>query len=167
MRCESGQIVWPKPECFERGLSTLRRGGFVVLVGKRGTGKTQMAACFARELAGMDGVEPWYTTLADFYGAIRRSFDAGNGDPRPRARAVGALFLDECHERFETVMEDLELTRLVDARYGEMRATMLIANLRVDELPKALGASATSRIQECGVVIECDWPSFREGGNAQ
>lgn len=160
---ERGPLKWPREDLYMTSLEILGDGGMVVLLGKRGTGKTQMAACLAAACAMVRGLRPFYLRLSDYFGAIKRTFDGTETrDPRVRCRCAPFLVLDECQERYESAFEDLELTRLIDARYGNRLATVLIANLKPEELGNGLGPSVVSRIQECGVVVECNWSSFRE-----
>jgi len=157
-----GNLAWPRDDLYMLGLEVLGDGGLVCILGKRGTGKTQMAASMALALALHKGLRPSYQRLSDYFAAVKRSFDTSERDPRRMAAMVPVLVLDECQERYESQFEDLELTRLIDTRYGEKRATVLIANLKPEELAASMGASVSSRIQECGAVIECNWPSYRE-----
>ena len=53
------------------------------------------------------------------------------------------------------------LTHLLDARYGAIRPTIVIANLTREALPACLGDSITSRLTETGGVLEITGPSFR------
>jgi len=49
----------------------------------------------------------------------------------------------------------------IDKRYGSMRATLLIGNIRENELVAALGPSIIDRSRDGGGIIFCDWPSLR------
>jgi DNA replication protein DnaC len=145
------------------------RGGCVVLLGRRGTGKTQLAVELALQAArlGLDRFEggQTYHVLNELFRAEKRTFGGDRETPRSTpidaASAVEMLVLDEIQERFESEWEDRELTMLFDRRYREVRRTILIGNLSLKDAPTRLPASMWSRLVECAVVLECAWPSFR------
>ena len=74
------------------------------------------------------------------------------------------LVLDEAQERGDTDWENRMLTYLIDRRYGEMKDTLLVSNLKADDFRSAIGLSIYSRLVETGGIVVCDWPSFRAAG---
>ena len=42
-----------------------------------------------------------------------------------------------------------------------MKSTILISNLMPDAMQKFVGPSIWSRITETGMLLSCDWTSFR------
>lgn len=155
-------LEWPNPHRIDSAYTAIVGGGAVALVGPRGTGKTQLAAHLAWKALRWWNRNPLYMRAQDYFTSIKRSFDGEENDPRRKVRNVGLLVLDEVQERYETAFEDLELTSLLDHRYGHERPTILIGNLTADALAQALGTSIVSRIQETGIVVPCDWKSFRD-----
>lgn len=146
------------------------RGGCVVLLGPRGTGKTQLAIELALQAArrGLERFEggQMYRVLGELFRDEKRTFggsEVRTNTPIDLASAAELLVLDEIQERFETDWEDRELTMLFDRRYRELRRTILIANLTLQDAAKKLPASMWSRLIECSLVLECNWPSFRGG----
>ena len=151
----------------------IESGGILVLHGKRGTGKTQMAAELARTkrfpLDAGRGPD-WkrsahYQTAMRFFLTVRATFRKGSDktelDIIDRMTEPGLLIIDELQERGETAFEDRLLTHLIDARYGAKRPTILIANLTKEELAKSLGPSIVDRIHENGRRIDFTWNSYR------
>jgi len=145
---------------FPVAAERVRKNGIVVLYGKRGCGKTRMAA----ELAVMAGGSR-YRTAMRFFLEVRATFRKGSEksemDILDDLTATPLLVLDEIQERGETAFEDRLLTHLIDARYSAMKPTVMIANLTKPELAESLGASIVDRARENGKSIEFNWPSFR------
>ena len=139
----------------------VKQNGIVVLYGKRGGGKTRMAA----ELAVMVGSSR-YRTAMRFFLEVRATFrkDAAKSEMQVIDELTGAdlLIFDEIQERGETAFEDRLLTHVIDARYAAMKPTVLIANLTKDKLAESLGASIVDRARENGKSIEFNWPSYRQ-----
>jgi len=152
---------WPG-KAWERVGEAILAGGTVALVGKRGTGKTQMAAELVKSATRGLGKSAWYTRADDLFDAMRAEFDGkGRGKIMQRAARVGLLVIDELQVRFDSAFEDRELTRLIDKRYGSMLPSVLIANLTPEAFWESVGPSIGDRMREGGTVIVCDWGSFR------
>lgn len=148
------------------------RGGIGFLIGKRGTGKSQMAACAMRRLITSpdEFLNPiisvkWsvrYISAVDLYMAFRdaikqgRELDTLRGFTEPRL-----LVIDDIHEQAGTDHEQRSLTRLLDARLGAMHHTVLITNSQRKDLAAAVGPSITSRFHEAGMVIEVEGRNYR------
>ena len=158
----------------------IERGGIGLLHGKRGAGKTRMAAEIARSgrfprdhTAGAklsDGpVEAKrtavYRTAMGFFLDVRATYKKDSQhaekDVIEELKRPGLLVIDELQERGETAFENRLLTHLIDARYGAMRPTIIIANLTAKELGETLGPSIVDRVQEDGKRIEFTWDSYR------
>jgi DNA replication protein DnaC len=139
---------------------TVARRGILVLYGKRGGGKTRMAA----ELAMMVGSSR-YRTAMRFLLEIRETFrkDSTKAEIDILNELTGSdlLILDEIQERGETAFEDRLLTHVIDTRYATMKPTIMIANLTKGELADSLGPSIVDRARENGKSIEFTWPSYR------
>jgi DNA replication protein DnaC len=138
----------------------------MALIGTRGPGKTHMACALvnafcstfrsARYLNAMD----YFIELKATYGdrAKRDESQVERDYLRP-----ALLVVDEVHERGDTDWETRMLTRLVNRRYEEEKATVLVCNLTPAEFEKRVGESIADRIAEGGGIIVCDWPSLRGG----
>ena len=149
------------------------QGGILILHGKRGTGKTQMAAEIARTkrfpFDAANGPErkrsAHYQTAMRFFLTVRATFKKNSVKTEleiiDRMTEPGLLIIDEFQERGETPFEDRLITHLIDARYGACRPTIIIANLTKDELGKALGPSIVDRASENGRRIDFTWSSYR------
>ena len=163
---------WPRPmldplwvENFGKVMAVCESGGIIALVGRRGTGKTRIAAEAMRNFCPDTGC---YSTAMGLFLRIRSSYDKKSGSGRESEADIAKeliraplLILDEVQERANSAWEDRVLTHILDARYGAMRPTVLIANLTEDELIQSVGESICSRIEETGGIIEFTGPSHR------
>lgn len=159
-------------EVFREAQKYIANGAFVALFGGRGPGKTQMAAEIARAGYFPDDKGEWngnrmtegktarYVRVIDLFLELR---DSGKELATLRKYSeCGFLCLDEFQERGETAFENRMVTNLIDKRYGLNKSTLVIANLKREELAAALGPSIIDRMRENGKSFECDWPSFRK-----
>lgn len=159
-----------KRAALERSVERAREpGACLVLVGPRGSGKTQLACGISLVLASDAAKETadWtcrYWAWPDLVEQMRRSFHGRNedGDAYVEACNVPLLVLDEVHEALRTDFEVRSFTRLMDIRYGATARTIVIANQTPEALAKSVGASVADRLSEIGAVLECDWPTFRK-----
>jgi len=149
-------------------LSAIRKQSIAVLVGDRGGGKTLIAIHEARILSLSEGMTVTYTTLADWLCLARSTKEAeGHGELEAirNCSRVDILIIDEAQDRRGTEFADEMFTRLIDARYRNCKPTIIIANLKPSELEKEFGRSIMSRLQEGGVIIQCDGPTMRKAEN--
>lgn len=140
--------------------------GIAVLIGPRGHGKTRLAVEAVRAVAGNEILfAARYTTAMGLFLRLRAAYQqqATETESEVVASVVSApiLILDEVQERGHTPWEDRLLTHIIDARYGAMLPTILIANLTATALPECLGDSIVSRIQETGGIIRVEGTSHR------
>ena len=159
---------WPRPtdatwsDRFGKVMARVAEGGMIALIGPRGTGKTRIAAEAMRNYCPDRGS---YTTAVGVFLRIRDTFGRKvgerEGDIVRELIAAPLLILDELQERGGTPWEDKVLTHVMDARYGAMRPTIVIANLTESALIEHLGDSIVSRLTETGGVMEITGPSHR------
>ena len=147
------------------GLDT---GQIRVLLGGRGTGKTQAAVALCL-YAESKGRRTLYCNAYGMFAEIRKTFD-GDGS---QSSAVGrlcvpnVLVVDELNEVKGSPWERQTLSHIVDMRYQRMLDTILISNHSPGEFREAVGESIMDRIAETGGVHECAWDSFRVSKSAK
>lgn len=148
----------------------LRGGKIILLAGPRGTGKTQIAVDVAagiicEDMPKMEPREPYYIKAMDFFRQIRETFrdDSTLSEVQILMRFIKPclLIIDEAHERGNTDFESRTLANIIDRRYDEIKNTILITNQSRGEFAKTIGPSVISRMHETGLVVECNWASFR------
>ena len=147
-------------DSIRKAQTVIEKNGILILHGKRGCGKTRMAADIALCVG-----QSRYRTAMGFFLEIRASFKnpkLSEMDIISSLVHTDLMVIDELQERGDTPFEDRLLTHLIDARYAEQKPTILIANLTKSEISKSLGSSVVDRIRENGMAIEFTWDSFRK-----
>jgi IstB-like ATP binding protein len=130
----------------------------IAIGGDRGRGKTAMAGGLIRAFCRL-GRSALYARVKDFFDEL----DGAPWEQKPSAKERYAtpslLVLDEIQMRDAgKAWQDSELTTLIDRRYGESRATLLLSNLKPAALDEHLGESVKRRLSEEGGTYETDWP---------
>ena len=163
---------------FNEAAPIVRSGGFLALVGKRGPGKTQMAAELAKS-GDWPSDKPFYNgarTVTTHTPIYRRAIDlflelrhAAKNHIKSSEKEVldeiadkGLLIIDEFQDRGESEWESRIVNNLIDRRYSAKKPTIIIANLTRAEMYDKLGPSISDRAKENGKLIEFNWDSFRQ-----
>jgi len=134
----------------------------LILCGDRGPGKTQIATYWASKVKNSR-----YFRAHDLMRAIRGEFSEDNYDATKakqtlyNAKTCTFLVLDEYSELAGSEYDKRTLTNLIDHRYGEQLATVIITNTPIEQAPAEVGRSAWSRFEETGGIVHCDWGSYR------
>ena len=114
-----------------------------------------------RKLAG------WYRKAADLISEIKTTWNTGGksigteDDVLKKYRTAAYLALDEFHERGTSDWEARTLINILDHRYDNMLATVIIANMSEAEVRAQINPSIVSRAEETGGLVVCDWASYR------
>lgn len=137
-------------------------GGLYGFIGKRGTGKTQMAvSLIGHVFYNMKDEKCLYYKYADLMELLRA--DGRAHDFYTKLLNAKALVIDACEVRKQSGYEFRELNRLADKRYDMYgKTTILISNDQRGEFEKFLGASIVSRMNEIGGIMEFKGESFRD-----
>lgn len=157
-------------ECYSRLAGMLGTGFLVVLMGKRWTGKTQMATelirCAVRQAVEKDRQpKVRFVTIIQFFMAIKESYKPDGPTESAQVNSFAAfnlLVIDEAHERSDTDWERRLLNEMLNRRYNAMKDTLLMTNMTPEAFAKSIGPTIHRRIEETGLEIVCDWPSFRD-----
>lgn len=151
-------------------LPTAKSGGAIVgVIGERGVGKTQLAACAMAHWYEFRIGSIRYIRFAELAMRFRDAIKNGReietllefqGEPDQAGRSL--LVIDEMDKRAETEHERRTLSTLIDGRYGYGRFTLLIGNDTAEGLMEAVGPTVGSRMNESGGVIVLDGKNYRE-----
>mgnify|MGYP001053217720 CR=1 FL=1 len=133
-----------------------------LLYGGNGTGKTMLAFAKYRQLI-ESGKQVKYILAMDFFDEVKQSF--ADQSTRKLIEAYSRcdyLIIDEIDKRYGSQHEYLQLYRLINARYNELKHTMLITNADRSQLVEVVGQSVIDRLIEDGEFIELAWDSYRK-----
>lgn len=149
------------PEIFETGRCLL-------LLGKPGTGKTHLAVSIANQIMSVSSATAVYRTVGGLLQAIRGTYD--NTSEQSESQILSSmirpslLILDEIGATKEKP-SDFELSTLftiINGRYEQQRPTIIVSNLKAEELSGALGDRCVDRLREGGgIAVKFDWESQR------
>lgn len=139
-------------------------GMSLIFCGAPGTGKSHLACGIARRFAERGRTAVFRTVLS----AVRHIKDTyRHGSERSESEAIAdllqpdLLILDEIGVQTGSEHEKMLVFELINERYQQCRATILISNLSPAELTTYLGDRLIDRFREGGGVIAFDWQSWR------
>jgi DNA replication protein DnaC len=134
-----------------------------VFMGEPGLGKTHLACGIIRTVCG-SGQECLYTTIQKFARHVKSAWNTGESEESVLAqyRRPRLLVIDEIGVQFKSDTEGLYLTEMVNDRYNDLKATILISNLGMDELRDVVGARVLDRFNQGGVPLVFSGSSFRK-----
>lgn len=162
-RAEAGGLAWPAPGLYADVASRLQDGRIVVLLSDKGRGKTQMAAQLLHLWIVGGGKTGEYVRANEIADRARQMYDeeCHGRDPLAPMKRADLLVIDEIQERSGTDFDVRTFTAVIDHRYANRKATLMLGNWQASDLESQLGASVLSRISEGGAVHEIKWASFR------
>ena len=160
-----------RPEAWmaarQAALETCQAGGMVLLCGPRWTGKTVLATSIAISFLQRNRGAV-YTRGIGLLKDLRLDFNSNDMATRELVKPYQRwhlLVIDEVglRVRGESGYSESDaalLTDLIDQRYANRLATIFISNEDQKATFEKVGPSITRRIEEDGIVIEANWPSF-------
>lgn len=146
-------------------ISRLGTGFMLALIGGRGPGKTQLGTEVMRDQMCVRYQTAYYLSATSFFLRIKDTYKSDSKkteqDVLHDLRKFNLLVIDELSKRSESEWENRLFHELIDQRYQDKTDTLLLANTDPKGFGECVGDSLSSRINQLGGVIECNWPSFR------
>lgn len=140
-------------------------GASLVLTGKPGTGKTHLACAIGATVIDDHLGSVLFATVSAMLRAIKETYrkDSERSEQSviDRLAEPDLLIVDEVGVQVGSEHEKLLMFEVLNERYQNMRPTILISNLAVDELEAFMGHRVMDRYRECGAVLAFDWQSHR------
>jgi DNA replication protein DnaC len=137
----------------------------LLMLGRPGTGKNMLAACICKEVVGQ-GHTALHTTAMRLVRKIKTSW--GKDSEKDEQAMIDQfakpdlLVVDEVGVQFGSVTEKILLFEAINGRYENMRPTILISNLSLDDVEKFMGVTLVDRFHEGkSAVMVFDWDSYR------
>ena len=164
---------------YQKALEVANTCGIVALIGGRGTGKTQMAWQIAKnvKLQNVNTVNydsgfskeinrpAIYRTAMDIFLELRSTYapkaEKTEWQVMKEYENAALLVIDEINVSTGSTFEDLKITAIMDKRYQRLRPTILIGNVDLQQFSDRMGKSVINRIEEDGIILSCNWPSYR------
>lgn len=141
---------------FQRQLKTGH--GFIIAIGKFGTGKSHLAAAAMRQAGG--GL---FVTLADLVGELRQTYSDNEGQDNlvDRYRSAKVLVLDELTTEVKGSDIPQLLYRILGHRHDNDRLTIITSNEAIEVCMEILGGKIRDRIRESYTICNFTWESHR------
>ncbi|MCY1304739.1 DNA replication protein DnaC [compost metagenome] len=107
-----------------------------------------------------------YTTVSRVCQQVKASYSKESSQSEREAlelfRTPDLLILDEVGASYGTDFERMLMFEVINARYEDLKPTLVISNLSAPDLAAALGDRTVDRLREAGgVVVKFDWESAR------
>lgn len=154
-------------EDYASSFSTIRKTGrSAIFLGKPGTGKTHLAIGIGLEVLRQKQGLVMFTSASRLLRRIKDSYRKGSHESEREAYAVFTtcelLIIDEIGIQFGTEYEKNTLFDVINERYENLRPTILLSNLAMDEVKGYLGDRTFDRMRENGgQAIAFTWGSHR------
>ena len=140
-----------------------KKGEGLILSGMPGTGKSHLAGGILQGL--LPKQVGLYTTCMNIIRAVRGTWrkDSEHSESEVLGTygSVPLLVVDEIGVQYGTDGEQTILFDVLDARYRNMKPTILLTNQDRAGLKQFIGERAYDRLTETARWIPFDWPSYR------
>lgn len=143
----------------------LEGGDSMILYGKPGTGKNHLAAAICEHVI-KSGFIAVHTTAIKLVREIKTTW--ARGAERSEKKVVESfitpdlLVIDEIGAQYGSTAEQILIMDVINGRYAEMRPTIMLTNLGINELEEILGRQVVDRFYEGkSQIIPMAWESHR------
>lgn len=144
-----------------------KAGSFLVLGGVTGTGKSHLALAIAQQI--MLRGTAMYMDAMDLIrrvrGTWRRDSDKSEEEMLNLLGSIDLLIIDEVGVQRGTDDEQMILFDVVNRRYRDNRATILLTNLAGPAFIEFMGPRVMSRLSERAHYVSFKWDDWRRRGN--
>ncbi len=150
----------------EKFLELKPKGTSLVMAGNTGTGKTHLSTAIANNIMTECG---FTTAFMNVVKAVRRVKETYGNREKSEQEALDSflepdlLILDEVGVQFGSDTERMILFEIINSRYENMKPSILIGNLTIEEMENYLGSRIIDRMRENGgKVLSFNWRSKRQ-----
>lgn len=147
----------------------ISEGKNVVLYGPKGAGKDHLLMGLARAVAIQAGFAPYWVNGIELFSQMQDEA-CGRGfrqilDDRDDYQKTPLLYISDPLPPTGVLSEFQQagLYRIVDYRYSNLKPIWMTLNVSDGaEAEARMGAQVVDRLRHDGLLLECNWPSFRE-----
>lgn len=146
--------------------SRLDQGGGLLFHGKCGTGKTHLACAIGKQVIHSGSASVLYTKIYDIVSDVKSSWSnpqVTEAEMVQKYTQPDLLIIDEVGVQFGSEAERLVLFQIMNRRYEDIKPTILLSNLDMQELTNCIGERLVDRMSEGGGArIGFTWESYRK-----
>jgi len=147
--------------------SIRQKGTSLILTGNTGTGKTHLACSIAEYIMENHNLTALFLRASQATRTVKETYSK-HSDQTEKAAIESflmpdLLILDEIGVQFGTDTEKLIIFEIINGRYENLKPTILLSNLAVENLKQYLGERILDRMKEdSGKLLIFDWESNRK-----
>ena len=121
-------------------------GRCLLFYGPPGTGKTHLAISVLKVWKSRG----YYITARKYTRELRATYSGGGNEQELIDKYVNydLLIIDEIGKQFDTPAEKWAMFDLINERYNQMKPTIFISNLSIEDITNFMGEEAIDRIRE-------------------
>lgn len=144
-----------------------KTGQSFMMLGTVGTGKTHLSIGVALEVM-KNGNSAVFSSASKIFRAIKDTYHKGSHQKESEVMAIytqcDLLIIDEVGVQRGSDFEKETFFDVINERYENMRPTIILSNLTIEEIKVFLGERVFDRLRENGgKAFLLDWPSYRAG----
>jgi DNA replication protein DnaC len=144
---------------------SLNSGGGMILCGNAGTGKTHLACSITKNVIRKHCVSAKFISVSEACRSVKETYNPKSAITERQAisklTSPALLVLDEVGVQYGSDTEKNILFEIINARYENMRPTILISNLALPALTEYIGERILDRMKQGGTVLTFGWNSYR------
>lgn len=149
--------------------SVRKTGRSFLMLGTVGTGKTHLSIGVALAVM-INGNSAVFTSASKIFRAIKDTYSKSSYQKESEVMAIytqcDLLIIDEVGVQRGSDFEKEAFFDVINERYENMRPTIILSNLTIDEIKVFLGERVFDRLRENGgKAFLLDWPSHRAGAH--
>lgn len=149
--------------------SVKKTGRSFLMLGTVGTGKTHLSVGVALEIM-KTGHSAIFTSASKIFRSIKDTYHKGSHQKESEVMAIytqcDLLIIDEVGVQRGSDFEKETFFDVINERYENMRPTIILSNLTIEEIKVFLGERVFDRLRENGgKAFLLDWPSYRGNSN--
>lgn len=161
---EGKKIAKQKVYDMARSIHAGKDTGSLILTGKVGTGKTMLGCAAINAI--IESRSCRMVKMIDMFREIketwRRDSEITELDLIRRYSRLDLLVIDEAGVNYDSDTEKMFIFDIIDGRYQEMKPTIVITNLGIQELSQVMGERVIDRLRDGGgEAVAFDWESGR------